>query len=594
MKSKKKIKKFLRKHWQLCLVIVVAVLFFLGTSSFNFYTQSDDFVKWASPDENSNYIFTKLYGQTGELTISEKYNLYAGDIIHPRSFRSDFGVLKPVSFLGIILIYGKIVSFTTYKILPFLTPFFASLGIVFFYLLIKQIFGRRNAFICAFLLAIFPPYIYYTARSMFHNILFLVLLIIGLYFLVAINKKEKTKYSNYVNLLRTSLAGIFFGLSIMVRTSELMWVAPMLAVIWFFYIKRVSITKLILFLSLFFLAATPALYYNKILYGSYFFGGYSEMNQSIVNIANAGSDIIKSTASGSFAFVGDLIGNIKDNIFYFGFRPYNSAKMFYYYFVKMFWWIFVAAALGFFIFLSKWKKQKYRYWAYLVGLALTSFILIIYYGSWEFHDNPDPKSFTIGNSYTRYWLPIYLGAFPFVAMFVIRFTRFLCRPLVFLKIINKKTERFISPIMRKRFFLMASRAIILIFISFVSIQFVLFGSEEGLIYLTGRQKAAEYELNKIVELTESDSVIITRYHDKLLFPERKVIVGLFDDSGMIEKYAKLANLLPLYYYNFTFPQKDLDYLNNKRLKEFDLNIEEVQKITSDFSLYRLIEPAEGV
>ena len=85
-------------------MIALACLFFVGTSSFNYFTQTYsktetelDFVKWISPDETANYIFSKLYGQTGEIKIYEQYNLYTEDVMHPRSVRSDFGKLKPMS-----------------------------------------------------------------------------------------------------------------------------------------------------------------------------------------------------------------------------------------------------------------------------------------------------------------------------------------------------------------------------------------------------------------------------------------------------------------------------------------------------------------
>jgi len=94
-------------------------------------------------------------------------------------------------------------------------------------------------------------------------------------------------------------------------------------------------------------------------------------------------------------------------------------------------------------------------------------------------------------------------------------------------------------------------------------------------------------LAKVLSLTENNSVIITQYHDKLLFPERKVVVGLFDDKNLISRYALLAEQLPVYYYNFTFPQKDIDYLNSKRLSEFGLHINPIEKITNSFTLYKI-------
>jgi hypothetical protein len=47
------------------IVVVLAVIFFLATASFNFFTQSDDFLKWTSPDETANYFFAKRFS-TGQ------------------------------------------------------------------------------------------------------------------------------------------------------------------------------------------------------------------------------------------------------------------------------------------------------------------------------------------------------------------------------------------------------------------------------------------------------------------------------------------------------------------------------------------------
>ena len=633
------------KHWRGLILCVLALCFFIGTSSFNYFTQDADFVKWVSPDEAANYTFAKFYGQEGEMAIFEKYNLCADDIMHPRSMRSDDGFIKPVSFLGIILIYGKIAGLASYKILPFLTPFFAALGIVFYYLLIKKIFGKRNALISAFLLACFPVYIYYSARSMFHNVLFCALLVIGLYYGVLMarrrNKGTVQKVSFYRALARVpvalatniseakaskpdlkvgrssfqtipclcaALSGGFIGLAIITRTSELIWLAPALLILWIFNIKKIGITKLIVFLCFCIFAFLPVFYWNQILYGAYSQGGYPEMNQSILEIKQAGAGLIKSTFGKRVRHYNDLLADFKNNIFYFGFHPGQSVKVFYNYFVKMFYWIFWPAVLGGILFLQKWRKWKRRHWAYLASYSIISLVLLFYYGSWGFNDNPDPSRFTIGNSYTRYWLPIYMGVMPFVSLLIIKLTRILffwydANPRIYSGAtgVNANTAnsnyansecannlasmRFGRP--SKTFLINCARIIIIILISFISIQFVLFGSEEGLVFTAQRQREAKAELEKIIELTENNSVVITLYHDKLLFPERKVIVGLFDSKEMAAKYAVLAKYIPVYYYNFTFPQSDVDYLNNKRLAEAGLQIEKVEQVTGEFTLYKL-------
>lgn len=615
----------IKKYWAGIIVAIIAIVFFIGTAGYNYVVQKDDFIKLGSPDETANYIFTKLYGQTKQMTIFEKNNLYVQDIILPRSFRSDSGYLKPVSFLGIILIYGKIVSLTSYKILPFLTPFFASIGVIFFYLLIKHFFGKKNALISCFLLACFPSFIYYSIRSMFHNVLFIALLIVGLYFITRTITNRKQILSNKcTQILYSALAGVFIGLAIITRSSELLWLAPVLIIIWLFNIRKFGITKLIIFLCFLFLAILPAMYWNQILYNSPINSGYPAMNQTIINIANASNDLMKTTVIGNFDNYKQFIKIIKSDIFYFGFHPDQSFNMLRHYFIKMFYWLFWPGIFGLFLFFQQIYKWKRKHWVYIISYFITFIVLLFYYGSWELYDNPDVNSFTIGNSYTRYWFPIYLGALPFVSLFIIRFTRALfntngynanivnnyqftnCEYLdnfttaskwdrklrlitEYLKNIFKKHIQW----PRKVFLINCARVLIIGIIYFISLTYVLYGSEEGLIYANNNYQQSKNEANKILSLTEKNSVIITRYHDKLLFPERMVVVGLFDDQNMNALYAKLTKHLPVYYYNFSLSKDAIKYLNNRRLKQVNLQIHKVQQITSDFTLYKLVHKVES-
>lgn len=597
MQGEFKFKK--KRNWHIFVVIIFSFVFFLGTSAYNFKTQeyltdgTKDFVKWGSPDETANYIVSKLYAQTGNLQIFEKYNLYSNDVMQPRSFRSDNGQIKPVSFLGMPLIYGKIASFTNYKVLPYLTPFFAALGIIFFFLLVKEMLGKTNATISAFLLASFPPYIYYTARSMFHNVLFVVFFIISLYFAVLSAKRVKNLnkkndlIDNILFFIYPSLAGIFIGATLATRTSELIWLGPTLVILWLVNIKKIRATKILILFAFIITALLPVFYYNQILYSSPYLGGYAEMNKSIIAIKEASGDLVKSTIlnPGNFGDLKNILKTIKTNLFPFGILPKQSLRMFDIYFVKMFAAIFYLGVLGFILFSARIRKWRIGHLAFLASYFVGSLILIIYYGSWEFHDNPDPNSFTIGNSYTRYWLPVYLGFMPFASMAIIRLTRMVFSSRIFKK--NYENRKFWSFKINYKFLAAIAQVLIVGYICIGSLSYVLSGSEEGLIFSAVRAESSKNEWGKVIDSTEGNSVIITRYHDKLFFPERKVIVGLFDDKNMIEQYAKLVNYLPVYYYNFTLPEKDVEYLNTRRLYEVGLNIREIEKINDTFTLYKL-------
>lgn len=585
-KNIKKVNKKSQNQWSLFLVGFFCLVFFFLSSIFPYWQKSNDFIKFLSPDENANYTFTRLYEESGQLSFYEKYNFISEDIVKPRSYFSYQGEVKPVSFLGIMVFYGGLAKAFGSGIIPFLTPFFASLGLFFYYLLIKKLFGIKNALISFFILFSFPVLFYYSARSMFHNVLFLSFFIIFLYFLVLLlqkkapdkklfknNKKEYYKELFNYDFLYASLAGVFLGLTVAVRASELIWLVPAGLLLILLKWRKFNLFRLVIIFSFTLIALLPIFYHNQILYDSPFYGGYYEMNKSLESISYAGGGIIKSFFTGHLRDIKNFSKTIFYTIFYFGFHPRQSLQMFDVYVIKMFWYLFFPFVFGF-LSASIWQRKILKkVWPYGLSWLLLSAILILYYGSWKFVDNPDPNSFTIGNSYTRYWLPIYIFLIPFTAIFISNISR------LFFWVKNKLSYRIISACIS---------IIAVVFIIFTSFKFVYSGSEEGLKNYFFQLSIAKTEVNKITILTENDAVIITEYHDKFFFPERKVIVGRFDDNNMNKNYYNLTQYLPVYYYNFTLPETDLKYLNNRRLKEFGLGIELVEDVNDTFSLYKII------
>jgi len=580
----KQIKHKIKNNWHFAFVILLALCFFLSVSSYIFVSQRDNFVKWGSPDENANYVFTELYSQTGKISIFNEVSLYSRDIVHPRSLRSDYGEMKPVSFLGIILIYGFLSSLIKYyNIIPYLTPLFASFGIVFFYLFVKRIFGRRNALISSVILASFPVYIYYSARSMFHNVLFVDLLIISAYFFVfALDNITKNTYQDKKNIIVLSLSGLLLGLALITRTSEAIWILPILFIVFLVYIKKIGILNFTFFFSALFLALAPIFYWNTILYGSPINGGYPEMNTSIRGIMCSGNELVNKTVQGNFKKTKELLVQINNIFFHFGLDFSRSWRVFTEYFIKMFYFLFWFAVFGFFLFFSRIRKWDSKQWVYVLSYFILSIILVVYYGSWQFNDNPDVNSFTIGNSYTRYWLPVYLGAMPLFSYFLIRFTR----GIFYFK--SKNKVRFFSFKVRPKFLVNSLRVVFICIVSFVSVIFVLFGSEEGLMNTLSKTKEAKSAYQQVLNLTEDDAVVITRYYDKIFFPERKVVYGALDDINMNKLYAQISKRAPLYYFTFSLPDDAIDYLNDRRLKESELQIRKVKLIDSNFTLYELV------
>lgn len=566
---------FLKTYKELIVVIIIAIGFFIFSSSLNYLSQTPDFIKWLSPDETANYTMAKTFATTGNLQFFEKYNLISKDIIHPRSFRSDGGWIKPVSFLGLPLIYGALAHLFGVPILPYLTPLFGALGIIYFYFFLKELFNKQTAFISALLLAVFPVYIYFSARSFFHNILFIVCLLIGLYYsLIMLKKKDST--SSYFQTkvlppLYALIAGLSFGAAIITRTSELLWLGPLLFGLYIVNCHKINVLKLFLLLLGLIIAFSPVIYWNQILYGSWYASGYPELNSSLGTLTASGGALAETTVMGNFTALKPLLLKIKTIVFHFGFNLQQSLKMFDKYVLTMFPWLAWITTAGGLLFLLRFKKYTRNRWLYVVAWGVVSMILVIYYGSWVFYDNPDPKSFTIGNSYTRYWLPLYLGAISLSGLAITT----------------------ISAWLRKPMFVFAVRFLAVGIITIISIQFVWFDESEGIKISIEKQVAAKQEWQTVLTLTEPRAVIITRYHDKLFFPERKVVLGLFDDKNMITEYAHIASYVPVYYYNFSFTEKDINYLNSGPLAEVGMRLRIIQKITDRFTLYRL-EPTTQI
>src|SRR3989338_4936674 len=193
--------------------------------------------KFTSPDETANFYFIKQFAGNLSFKVAEPLNGTA-PIVAPRSIMVQKDALLPGSFFGMPLLYGSIGWFLGKWIILFLTPLFSAIAVFVFYKLLNLIFDRRTALISAGLMAIHPAFWYYTARGMFHNALFLDLLIIGFYFLTKTLTQKVTSYR--LQVTSYFLAGLFIGIAIAVRTSEIIWVGISLSVLIILFRKRID------------------------------------------------------------------------------------------------------------------------------------------------------------------------------------------------------------------------------------------------------------------------------------------------------------------------------------------------------------------
>jgi hypothetical protein len=521
--------KNIKKDKKALSLYILAGIFFFVYSFLSFGTFGEP-MRFNSPDETANYFFAKKLAETGEPFYTEDQNLRANDVIHPRSTKSIDGKVVPTSFLGMIIFYGFIAKILGTWVIPFLTPLIAVIGVLFFYLFLKNIFEEKVAYLSSIFLFFIPAYWYYSSKAMYHNVPFLVLLMVGFYLLsIQLKDKKRGKYIFF--------SGLFIGLALTFRLSEIIWIFLVLFVIGFYYFNKIKTKKILLFGLGLLLPLALMFFYNSILYSSPFSSGYVNQNNQDQNKS--------------------IFVSIYNLILPFGFNIKAIIKNFLNYFLFIFWFFSVPAVVGFFVALKGKVAKKKK--VYLVSYLALAVFLLVYYGSWQIKDNISFSSVTIGNSYVRYWLPMYVFALPFISILILKLAK-----LSILK--NKIIYFFIA------------------FFGLVSFNMVFVKGEECVLRVRDNILDYKKEAEQIYNITEEDSVIISRYEDKVFFPDRKVVFFNPNNYGAFEGLVKIIDENRIYFYDKFIPQKDLDYINNKKIKDLGLKV-----IKLDNYLYEVVK-----
>lgn len=459
-------------------------------------------VKFASPDESANYLFAQSFATRGSLALSSPLTAADG-IVAPRSMLLGAGELLPASFLGMPLLYGAIARVIGMWVVPFLTPLITYVALLALYGLFARLFPRRIALVSTVLVALHPAVWYATTRGMFHNMLFVDCCIIGAYALV-----RGFETASLRSKLWLGLSGLSIGSAIAVRSSEVLWVSAVLLVVMFIVRKKSAFHRgWWAFVACGLIPVVIILTANQHLYGHALSFGYSGGVSSADTIAGL-SSTIADKISGAF--------------FPFGFHPVRAFFHFVDYSIRLFWFPTLLSIVGLVGMLRTKGITRPQKWFYL-GTAAVSVWLILYYGSWTIQDNPDPDVVTVGTSYARYWLPLYILTMPLAATLLVR-----------VRELAPRTGRVVI-------------VLALLAVWSTGALTVVFNPLEGTVAL--RKQLVSYEsLNERAQaLTPPDAVIISSRGDKVFFPERSVIMSV-ETSAQQKQLRELMVKVPVYVY----------------------------------------------
>lgn len=478
------------------------------------------------PDEAINYFFIRQLVFYNQFSLPEDLTALSLSQVHPRSTTVVGGGIVPIGFPGfIVLLSGliKILSFIFSQNLfnvfaVAITPLLGAITPFLAYYVWRNFWDKKIALTAAVLLFVLPPWWYNASRPFQHNLLFLFFLLVSLTFYLSSLSSTQTKKRS----VKVFFSVLFWGLALYVRPSEVVWMS-VLAVLGLRNAKKKWPKRELIWLAAG-LAVVAILFFatQYAFYGNIFGSGY----------VRPGADGAAGTV-----FQGPQGINFLQALFLpFGFHPVVAVKTFIKYFFFLFrpWFWLILAGLCVLV-LERFKNKKEqepmaRFNHLYVWLwASIGFYILIYYGSWEFYDNLI-KIPSIGTSYVRYFLPIYVFSLPVGAYFLVKLwslpkmpAKILVLALIFLLPISGATQVYLKL--------------------------------DGLRQVKENVKQYQGWQEKIYQLTEPNAIVVTRYGDKYIFPGRKVISGWGED-GQTEA---IANLIreghPVYFYDLKLDQQ---------------------------------------
>lgn len=557
----------------LILCAAAAVLF---AASFLLWGQGATFV---SPDENAYYFFARTYAETGRLFTVELLNTQLGDVLAPRSILALGGRLVPGGFAGLPFLYGGLARTFGMWILPFITPLLAAAAVIGWAAVTRKLFGGRIGWWSGMLLALHPAWWLYSARGFMPNVPFTAFLIACAFFLLIrpvawMQDRYKKRVLDWVDPV---LAGLALGAALLIRMVEAPWVLLALAgvAVW----KRQKLTRMMVlpFICALLFALAPFPFLNRELYGGWFSTGYTAGTAQSLPEEWKGLEAER-VATQTLAPWRATLNAVVAPVFPFGIHPRRMLVEISQYGVQLFWWMSALSVVGLVLFLRKTPSNSLLQRgsdadvrrAYLIVTAFVAVWLGILYGSWGFSDNPDPAKITIGNSHVRYWLPVFVLLTPLAAMAI--------------EAGITEVSSLLSP-SSQRGGRVAATALFVVILAALSVHGAYFAAWDGI--QANREALAQFAVarERVLDLTESDAVLIADRADKFLFPARSVRYPLRDEKT----YALIPRMLsvaPVYYFGLTLPPEDLAYLNDVKLPPYGARLDVVETINHE-TLYRV-------
>lgn len=518
-------------------IVILALLLVLIFSVYSWLPwQLQQQGKYPSPDETANAFFVDLFHRERTLQFVEPLNAVSPSV-GPRSMRLGVEGTAPGGFLGLPLFFGVFSIGFGMAIVPYVVPFLATLALLAMYGLLRQLgAAQRFALITILLVAFHPMYWYYASRSFFPNGLFLSFILFGAYGLSLFYRKRRT--------LVGVLAGISFGISLLIRTSEVFWVFPVLFTLFFAFRRSVSRLQALAFWFSF-LATFSLLFFLQ-------------------------SSLYNNPLTLSHSAPGNEMDDIRLQTFFpFGLEIGQALTRAFWNLFVAFPWYSVPFGIGLFLFFH--LRRQHERWRFPPILRLVvpvlAILFLLYYGSYEDAVKPEGDTIGLASSSLRFFLPMFVASIPIAAW------------------------TFYSGLQSQRAFsrVLTYAGLCLYFVFSVSVLWT--DRYYGFFHLAQAAREHRSAANEVSRQTKSNGVVISGYGDKIVFPERRVVLTLPDQETDAKRtLSYLAHNAPLYY--FDSPLTPSTFRLQEKILASGFALQQLYVFGSGEVLFRLVPTVE--
>ncbi|MFH0928526.1 MAG: hypothetical protein V1821_03575 [bacterium] len=492
---------------------LVAVLAFVAFSLFPIFSPP----VFNSPDENSNATFARRLAQTGTFSFPDYYSFKTPRAVAPRGTLSSKNQILPGSFLGLPVIYSAF-TFLTPKLLVLVTPLLAALAGLIWFKYWEKKRGWRFALLAETFFLFHPALWYYASRGLHPNGLFLALAMFGL--VALLESRERSRVSVW-----SFWSGVLVGAAVFARASEALWLLPIFLVIaawipkfrfrrlWYFGLGLIPLILLMLIL-------------NWKVFGSPLATGYGQLGEVLKSTeANMGAALVS-----PFSPFGLDIAAARHMAWHQGVLIFPLASL--------------VAFFG--LLLALGKKYRSEFWPWILAFVVLGVYLVLAYGSAHFKSNTSAEV-SIGASFVRYWLPLYVFGSVFSALLI---------------------EHLLSLAKSRKIKIGVASLALTSFLVFSAVG-VYWQFEDSLAPTVSSLKRYALIKRQVLEIVPQDAILIADSADKIFFPERMVMSEL-RAPGTYEAVRELIPKTELYYFGVTLPPVDRDFIQTEKLPGFQV------------------------